>query len=317
MDWNWFFGALAQSTAAIVGLAGAFVFTRIVNNESEFKRKTDRLARLLEDAKDLASKADLVDFRGYNSHRRYNCLSLIEEQVKGLGADEEPHSPEEYLLILEFSEYDDVEDLLTHIEEKVEEYQEEAERQAASSASGVGGLNLGSILSDPVVDSQTTIFHAQRREQRERRIGEYRTDVENHAQRVKRFVREAKRNPEHSPAVRKIIGVLVALFLVGVIYPLGNLPFPRGGELVISIGAVVGSIFSFQGLLLVLLSLLFLAVAKVLWSINEGLKHDPDQLAQLAEYEDPANYCEWFVQRAKYREWMAERQEMKQSLLGD
>jgi len=46
VDWNWFFSALAQSTAAIVGLIGAFVFTKIVNNQAAFavKRNKSRIA---------------------------------------------------------------------------------------------------------------------------------------------------------------------------------------------------------------------------------------------------------------------------------
>ncbi|MCH7733340.1 MAG: hypothetical protein IIB44_12675 [Candidatus Marinimicrobia bacterium] len=33
-DWNWFFSALAQSAAAIVGIFAAFIITKIVNNQS-------------------------------------------------------------------------------------------------------------------------------------------------------------------------------------------------------------------------------------------------------------------------------------------
>ena len=43
MDWNWFFSSLAQSTAAIVGLIGAFVFTKMVNSEGASEAATFRL----------------------------------------------------------------------------------------------------------------------------------------------------------------------------------------------------------------------------------------------------------------------------------
>jgi len=39
MDWNWFFSAVAQSMAAIVGLIGAFVTTKILSKESLFKKR--------------------------------------------------------------------------------------------------------------------------------------------------------------------------------------------------------------------------------------------------------------------------------------
>ena len=31
MDWNWFFSSFAQSSAAIVGIFGAFLITKILN----------------------------------------------------------------------------------------------------------------------------------------------------------------------------------------------------------------------------------------------------------------------------------------------
>lgn len=35
-DWNVFYSSLAQSTAAFVGLLGAFIITKIINNEQQF-----------------------------------------------------------------------------------------------------------------------------------------------------------------------------------------------------------------------------------------------------------------------------------------
>jgi len=35
-DWNWFFSSLSQSSAAIVGIFGAFIITKILSNNSNF-----------------------------------------------------------------------------------------------------------------------------------------------------------------------------------------------------------------------------------------------------------------------------------------
>ena len=43
MDWNWFFSSLAQATAAVAGIFAAFIITKIINLQSEFKRKDARM----------------------------------------------------------------------------------------------------------------------------------------------------------------------------------------------------------------------------------------------------------------------------------
>lgn len=47
MDWNWFFSALSQSAAALVGIFSAFIITKIVNNQMEFKKNLNRINMLL------------------------------------------------------------------------------------------------------------------------------------------------------------------------------------------------------------------------------------------------------------------------------
>src|SRR5258706_12907502 len=46
MDWNWFFSSLAQATAAIAGIFAAFIITKIINLQSEFKRKEAKMKAL-------------------------------------------------------------------------------------------------------------------------------------------------------------------------------------------------------------------------------------------------------------------------------
>ena len=41
LDWNWFFSAIAQSTAAITGIFSAFIITKIINNQSNFLKNNN------------------------------------------------------------------------------------------------------------------------------------------------------------------------------------------------------------------------------------------------------------------------------------
>jgi len=67
-DWNWFFSTLSQSSAALIGLIGAFVITRILNMlEKSVDLGTD-LEILNEQAFVLRNKMKYFDFRGINEH---------------------------------------------------------------------------------------------------------------------------------------------------------------------------------------------------------------------------------------------------------
>jgi hypothetical protein len=60
MDWNWFFSAVSQSAAAIVGIFAAFIITAIIKNQTEFHRKRDRIQEL-----DIATREHLQIFANF------------------------------------------------------------------------------------------------------------------------------------------------------------------------------------------------------------------------------------------------------------
>jgi len=66
MDWNWFFSSLAQSAAAIVGVFGAFIITKILSNQTAFSEKKNRLKELIAKAEKVKVEADELDFGWLN-----------------------------------------------------------------------------------------------------------------------------------------------------------------------------------------------------------------------------------------------------------
>lgn len=62
MDWNWFFSSLAQSSAAIVGIFGAFIITKVLSNQVSFQEKTARGKTLVADASRLQHRAKNLPF---------------------------------------------------------------------------------------------------------------------------------------------------------------------------------------------------------------------------------------------------------------
>lgn len=118
MDWNWFFSALAQSTAAIVGIFAAFIITKIINNQSDFKKKCSELNALLADCHNLVDKANNRYFEWYNKHTRDGELERINQFILENDSDD----PAFYYDELTFSEYDHKTTILEIIASKIMEF---------------------------------------------------------------------------------------------------------------------------------------------------------------------------------------------------
>jgi len=68
MDWNWFFSSLSQSAAAIVGIFGAFIITKIFSNQTLFLAKKSKLRDLLVQAQRISDNANSFNVGWYNDN---------------------------------------------------------------------------------------------------------------------------------------------------------------------------------------------------------------------------------------------------------
>ena len=82
MDWNWFFSALAQSCAAIVGLMGAFIFTKIVGNQASFRQRRTDYESLEIEAQRLVQELDRRWFEWYNQKTLEDELVDLQEILR-------------------------------------------------------------------------------------------------------------------------------------------------------------------------------------------------------------------------------------------
>ena len=118
MDWNWYFSALAQSCAAIVGIFAAFIITKIVNNQIEFKRKLSEIESHLINSLHIKDKIDNRYIEWYNNQiRNEQEMELIE-----LVTTEESDDPSFYYNKLNFSIYDNKQLVLDFIKTKIEKF---------------------------------------------------------------------------------------------------------------------------------------------------------------------------------------------------
>lgn len=90
MDWNWFFSSLAQSAAAIVGVFGAFIITKILSNQTVFSEKKNRLKELLAEAEKIKGDAQALSFDWRNKYRLYGAQRDFEKLLNDGTEENEP-----------------------------------------------------------------------------------------------------------------------------------------------------------------------------------------------------------------------------------
>ncbi len=79
LDWNWYFSSLAQSTAAVVGIFGAFIITKILSNQSEYSQKKSQLKTLLIRSQRLTDDAEALAFSWYVKRTNEKALYELRE----------------------------------------------------------------------------------------------------------------------------------------------------------------------------------------------------------------------------------------------
>ncbi|DAA97219.1 TPA: hypothetical protein CPT80_03270 [Candidatus Gastranaerophilales bacterium HUM_9] len=118
-DWNVFYSSLAQSTAAFVGLLGAFIITKIINNEQQFNENKILIEDCIVTANNLKMRLKDRYFNWYNTRIREKAFEKIEDN----SYDDNNilyKSPEIIYNEYKFSEFDQKSEVLVAIKEQQE-----------------------------------------------------------------------------------------------------------------------------------------------------------------------------------------------------
>jgi len=263
MDWNWFFSAVAQSFAAIVGIGGAFVYTKLLSTEGEFKRSRADIERLLTESDSLRDRIQMRDIGGH-----------IERARRSAAREWEPGKKEEEFFVdaqARISDYD---------------VREEA---------GAAIIELLNPENPKGVHSQTWLDavydNSLPNQQEEVRIDQVTSDLQSHIRRARNLQTTAKAQPFSSKSTPSILTGLAALFVAGVIWPLAQLPIAPGRQLewsllpasdapikwlMLSVGVIVFGLFIFM-----------------LSRIHGGLRFSGQMLRALEDVSQPAYYSEY------------------------
>lgn len=292
VDWNIFFSTVSQTAGAIVGIFAAFLITKIVANQSEYSRNKEKVSDFVLKSKALEHEAETKYFIWYNERTSARALEEIDDLY---------HENDDILLVEEyykkrcFSPFQSKEKTLSLIQNKIDELTEkkriENERVKAElkrckpgfavvTQKGMRVTNLANL------SGNTT----EEREQIDNLL--VRTTMQskmNHELLV--LLRSGS---ESSLLVSISIVAVILLFFSGVIWPLSFLPLSLNAEISLSLAAFWIILFSLKGILLLLMSLIFVALMIVFFYINLGLKYGPELLGQLEKYSYISNYSEYF-----------------------
>jgi hypothetical protein len=313
MDWNWFFSSIAQSAAAIVGIFGAFIITKVLSNQVLFGEKTVRFRSLQSDASRLVDSANNLAFPWYirlNKERQLeNAVDLLKEN--------DDLTPDELYAKLDFPIFlprgdaiqvlQGLKDQRARLKEalrqrRIEEAQQRAERQERLRLAGMGGLTTGfegsahAYMEAPDMSHLRALSHPHAQLSKERdAMDALEVEIRHHMRTITDFLQTTSSNPESSPAIAWALVMVAALFLVGVVYPLSFLPTPSTWTPAVEFSGFWARLFSLRGLLLTAISVIFLAALTMFAVMNRRLRYAPEKVQALQAFTHVATYSPYYA----------------------
>ncbi len=299
-DWNWFFSSVAQSAAAIVGIFGAFIVTKILANQSAYAEKNRRMQELITIGEKLVDATSRLAFEWYHKH---NTASEIENLEKLLVKDEteEPDSLYEKLHFSPYISKADALQIISRVKSSREERLQREREESMLQMEQAGKLGIGTAFAMPArphLLSELKSFQPQLTKEREVIDGLY-TEVKHHVRVVSDFQSLVVSHPESSSLITASLILIVTLFFSGVIYPLSFMPLPTDWKPSISFGEIPNFICSLRGALLAVVSILFSTMLAMFFVLNIRMRYPQALLEQLEQYKHLSKYSKYFANRSE------------------
>jgi hypothetical protein len=276
MDWDWFFSSASQSVAAIVGLFGAFLVTKLIANQAEHRA-------LIGKATDFINKAKILEFGArsrkigwYNQRMRQEQLAAISAEIARTGRI---RTSAEYYRDFPFSKLDRMEEAVIEIEQLLRLKRAEA-------------ADPNMVRRDfPRLDPEELREAKEEGAQIERLLN----DSLHHTLGIEDLLRTVRSNPQYSNIVSVIIAAEILLFFSGIIFPLACMPYDLSKPLEVSAAALLGSLGGFKGAFLGVISAIFTALMLYFFGLNIGMRFSKAMVGQLVRYANLASYSPHFA----------------------
>lgn len=326
-DWNWFFSTLSQSAAAIVGIFGAFIITKIFSNQTSFMEKKTKLRQLLTQAAKITDSANSYNMAWHNKHYNqpvfYDFRNFLDTEYP---EDENPaiiseKTIENFINENKFSKYSEKTDIkqeLLHITSKTfEQRTTERELQEAAnkaehefiknSAAAFLGMptmpisrtHINNFLNPQPLPSFLSYEEVhdtpwEKLAQERKGLESCYLDAKNHTRLATDLLETIIGNPESPRQISAALLLVLFIFFVGVIYPLSFLPAIGAPEITLSTDAITSHIMSFKGVLLGIISIVFTIIIAIFYATNNGMKFSQADVTKTKELTNTKNYCKYF-----------------------
>lgn len=284
MDWNIFFSSVSQVTGIIIAFWGAFVITKLLSNESDYKMNVSKIQSLFNISHSLTMRTLAINYEAFNLNMRYKALLKLKNCIE----NSESRSIEEYYFKLKFSWYDNREsifDLLKEILENTDNNNSDFASKEEINLRLKKKLEIYKIY-DYSIPSMNEITN---------NVQKTYVEVYENTNKIYFLTKNLKSNPESSKIIHWSLIIISILFCVGVIFPLCIIPidsniYTKNVDNLISQISFMGVLFSFKGFILCLITIPFLFLNFYLLIKNCKLKYKKESIETLESYAKIGDY---------------------------
>lgn len=314
IDWNWFFSSIAQSSAAIVGIFGAFIITKCLNNKSVFLAVNAEIDKAIDGAEALKLKADNRYFAWYNEKYHKSALRSLEKMYDESLDELESKSIEELFKELKFSIFDDKQECLNSIASglnvlRAESAKIRAEEEAHRRASKQLNDSPFKNLLQPVMQANAFFSRSERTsisgglmiqnwdgvtEEREY-IDALHVEIEVHKKLLKRLLLSTAGNPQRSKEITISIFALCLLFYTGVVLPICFMPVALNEVAIFNFASIIPAAFSVKGALVAVFSMAFTIIPFVFIRLNWSLVYSPEKIMTVTNFGESKSYSKYYA----------------------
>lgn len=324
LDWNWFFSTLSQSAAAIVGIFGAFIITKIFSNQAVYTEKKNRLKQVLMQAEKISDASNSYNIEWYNKH--FNHLEykdfhdFLDENFPNIESanDLSIDVLNDYISKKNFSIYSDhetIKDELRFIANGISEENIERKKQEnieRNSNPLQRGFRLHPILGSAIQGSNNKKLYSSYEPFNISpwvELNKLRSDFDqcyleakHHTRVALEFLEAIEGNPESPKQISWALLLVLTIFFVGVIYPLSFLPASGEPEITLSLAVIMQNLLSFKGFLLAVIALSFTVIVSIFFVSNIKMKYAENDLIKIKQLTELPHYCKYFKFRKESSE---------------
>lgn len=267
MDWNWFYSSVAQSSAALVGVLGAYTFARLVALKSAAREAEARLQDHLAKASALRARAKNMQFDQAAEQRQYHALRQVSNVLLTATPPTDP-----YTILHDhhdsFSCFVAEEQSAKAIAKAIAACQDHLKRRQAPSEF-TGSLPCG--------DYEMAV-------NRHRELEAFAAEVEQHVNSLRTIGGSLIDFFQGRTAIWALILECCVLFGAGVVWPLLYLPQPHEGRATGDLAS--GS----KNLMIVVVTVVFMAFLVYLGLSQRAIRLKPMDIAFARKYSRMRNY---------------------------